>query len=66
MKNRFFSAVYEGYWGHRLYKPHSTYKLAQKYAKKAGINKVMSPCEMAKLEMVSELVEIGRLSVIDG
>ena len=37
-----FFAVHKGYWGHRL-NTHSIYKLVQKYATKAGIDKIMSP-----------------------
>ncbi|MDJ0716201.1 MAG: tyrosine-type recombinase/integrase [Prochloraceae cyanobacterium] len=37
-----FSAVHKGYWGNRL-NTHSIYKLVQKYAKSAGIDKQMSP-----------------------
>ena len=37
-----FCAVHKGYWGNRLH-THSIYKLVQKYAQRAGINKVMSP-----------------------
>lgn len=37
-----FCAVHKGYWGHRL-NTHSIYKLVQKYAKLACIDKVMSP-----------------------
>ena len=37
-----FCAVHKGYWGNRLH-PHSVYKLVQKYALAAGIEKVMSP-----------------------
>ena len=37
-----FCAVHKGYWGNRLH-THSIYKLVQKYAKAAGIDKVMSP-----------------------
>ena len=37
-----FCAVHPGYWGNRLH-THSIYKLVQKYAKAAGIDKVMSP-----------------------
>ena len=37
-----FCAVHKGYWGHRL-NTHSIYKLVQKYAQLAGIDKVMSP-----------------------
>ena len=37
-----FFAVHKGYWGNRLH-THSIYKLVQKYAKLAGIDKVMSP-----------------------
>lgn len=37
-----FCAVHKGYWGHRL-NTHSIYKLVQKYARAAGIDKVMSP-----------------------
>ena len=37
-----FCAVHRGYWGNRLH-PHSIYKLVQKYALAAGIDKVMSP-----------------------
>lgn len=37
-----FSAVHKGYWGHRL-NTHSIYKLVQKYACAAGVDKVMSP-----------------------
>ena len=37
-----FCAVHPGYWGHRL-NTHSIYKLVQKYAQLAGIDKVMSP-----------------------
>ncbi len=37
-----FSAIHKSYWGHRL-NSHSIYKLVQKYATKAGIEKVMSP-----------------------
>ena len=37
-----FFAVHKGYWGHRL-NTHSVYKLVQKYAIKADIDKVMSP-----------------------
>ena len=37
-----FCAVHKGYWGHRL-NTHSIYKLVQKYAIAAGIDKVMSP-----------------------
>lgn len=37
-----FCATHKGYWGHRL-NTHSIYKLVQKYAKLAGIDKVMSP-----------------------
>ena len=37
-----FCAVHKGYWGNRLH-THSIYKLVQKYAKLAGIDKVMSP-----------------------
>ncbi len=37
-----FGAVHPGYWGHRL-NTHSIYKLVQKYAQLAGIDKVMSP-----------------------
>jgi integrase/recombinase XerC len=37
-----FSAIHKSYWGNRLHS-HSVYKLVQKYAKIAGIGKVMSP-----------------------
>jgi integrase/recombinase XerC len=37
-----FSAIHKSYWGNRLHN-HSVYKLVQKYAKIAGIEKVMSP-----------------------
>ena len=37
-----FCATHKGYWGNRLH-THSIYKLVQKYAKIAGIDKVMSP-----------------------
>lgn len=37
-----FSAIHKSYWGNRLHS-HSVYKLVQKYAKIAGIDKVMSP-----------------------
>ena len=37
-----FCAVHKGYWGNRLH-THSIYKLVQKYANCAGIDKVMSP-----------------------
>lgn len=37
-----FCAVHKGYWGNRLH-THSIYKLVQKYAHAAGINKAMSP-----------------------
>ena len=37
-----FCAVHKGYWGNRLH-THSIYKLVQKYALAAGIDKVMSP-----------------------
>ncbi len=37
-----FCAVHKGYWGNRLH-THSIYKLVQKYAIAAGIDKVMSP-----------------------
>lgn len=37
-----FCAVHKGYWGNRLH-THSVYKLVQKYALIAGIDKVMSP-----------------------
>ena len=37
-----FCAVHKGYWGNRLH-THSIYKLVQKYADLAGIDKVMSP-----------------------
>lgn len=37
-----FCAVHKGYWGNRLH-THSIYKLVQKYAFLAGIDKVMSP-----------------------
>ena len=37
-----FCATYSGYWGNRLH-THSIYKLVQKYAVAAGIDKVMSP-----------------------
>ena len=37
-----FCAVHKGYWGNKLH-THSIYKLVQKYAKAAGIDKVMSP-----------------------
>lgn len=37
-----FCAVHKGYWGNRLH-THSIYKLVQKYAISAGIDKVMSP-----------------------
>ena len=37
-----FCAVHKGYWGNRLH-THSIYKLVQKYALIAGIDKVMSP-----------------------
>ena len=37
-----FCAVHKGYWGNRLH-THSIYKLVQKYALLAGIDKVMSP-----------------------
>jgi len=37
-----FCATHKGYWGNRLH-THSIYKLVQKYAKAAGIDKVMSP-----------------------
>ncbi|MGB5636524.1 MAG: tyrosine-type recombinase/integrase [Waterburya sp.] len=37
-----FCATHKGYWGNRLH-THSIYKLVQKYAKLAGIDKVMSP-----------------------
>ena len=37
-----FCATHKGYWGNRLH-THSIYKLVQKYAKEAGIDKVMSP-----------------------
>lgn len=40
--NPLFSAVHKGYWGNRLHS-HSIYKLVQKYADLAGIDKVMSP-----------------------
>jgi integrase/recombinase XerC len=37
-----FCATHKGYWGNRLH-THSIYKLVQKYARDAGIDKVMSP-----------------------
>lgn len=37
-----FCATHKGYWGNRLH-THSIYKLVQKYATAAGIDKVMSP-----------------------
>lgn len=37
-----FCATHKGYWGNRLH-THSIYKLVQKYARRAGIDKVMSP-----------------------
>lgn len=37
-----FCATHKGYWGNRLH-THSIYKLVQKYALAAGIDKVMSP-----------------------
>ena len=37
-----FCATHKGYWGNRLH-THSIYKLVQKYAVSAGIDKVMSP-----------------------
>ncbi len=37
-----FCAVHKGYWGNRLH-THSIYKLVQKYALAAGLDKVMSP-----------------------
>jgi integrase/recombinase XerC len=37
-----FCATHKGYWGNRLH-THSIYKLVQKYALSAGIDKVMSP-----------------------
>ena len=37
-----FCATHKGYWGNKLH-THSIYKLVQKYAKLAGIDKVMSP-----------------------
>jgi integrase/recombinase XerC len=37
-----FCSVHKGYWGNRLH-THSIYKLVQKYATAAGIDKVMSP-----------------------
>jgi integrase/recombinase XerC len=37
-----FSAIHKSYWGNRL-NSHSVYKLVLKYAKIAGIDKVMSP-----------------------
>lgn len=37
-----FCATHKGYWGNRLH-THSIYKLVQKYALIAGIDKVMSP-----------------------
>jgi integrase/recombinase XerC len=37
-----FCAVHRGYWGHQL-NPDSIYKLVQKYAKLAGIEKTLSP-----------------------
>ena len=37
-----FCAIHKGYWGHRL-TTHGIYKLVRKYAKLAGIKKVMSP-----------------------
>jgi len=37
-----FCATHKGYWGNRLH-THSIYKLVQKYAQAAGIDKVMSP-----------------------
>jgi integrase/recombinase XerC len=37
-----FCPTHKGYWGNRLH-THSIYKLVQKYAKSAGIDKVMSP-----------------------
>jgi integrase/recombinase XerC len=37
-----FCAIHKGYWGNRLH-THSIYKLVQKYANLAGIDKVMSP-----------------------
>ena len=37
-----FCATHKGYWGNRLH-THSIYKLVQKYAVAAGIDKVMSP-----------------------
>lgn len=37
-----FCATHKGYWGNRLH-THSIYKLVQKYASLAGIDKVMSP-----------------------
>jgi len=37
-----FFAIHKSNWGHRL-NTHSIYMLVQKYAKKAGIDKVMSP-----------------------
>ncbi|HEY9768815.1 MAG TPA: tyrosine-type recombinase/integrase [Coleofasciculaceae cyanobacterium] len=40
--NPLFCAVHKGYWGNRLH-THSIYQLVQKYAQKAGIDKVMSP-----------------------
>ena len=36
-----FTAIHKSYWGHRLNS--QIYKLVQKYAKLAGIEKVMSP-----------------------
>ena len=41
-KDPLFTAIHKSYWGHRL-NTHSIYKLVQKYANKAGIDKVMSP-----------------------
>ena len=37
-----FTAIHKSYWGHRL-NSHSIYKLVQKYAKLADVEKVMSP-----------------------
>ncbi|MEM7758058.1 MAG: tyrosine-type recombinase/integrase [Cyanobacteria bacterium P01_A01_bin.40] len=37
-----FCATHKGYWGNRLH-THSIYKLVQKYARIAGIDKMMSP-----------------------
>jgi integrase/recombinase XerC len=37
-----FCAIHKSYWGNRLHS-HSIYKLVQKYATMAGIDKVMSP-----------------------